>query len=115
MLDVSQDSVDGKSTVAPTAIGTDIDQTNISVLASKGLDKDAVDAVGADKKDKDDALADASSIGKGAPTVDTSVAGGRGDDSLLDANLSNADYVHPTIRRTEVVLKEKQDKQDADK
>ena len=75
------------------------------------------------KKDEDDndtqaigdGIGDASSVGKGgAPTVDTSAVGGRGDDSFLDAALSNADYVHPTIRRTEVVLQEKADQKQAD-
>ena len=61
------------------------------------------------KKDDEDgdgqAVGDASSVDKGALTVDTR----DNADSLFDANLSNPDYVHPTIRRTEVVLKEKAD------
>ena len=98
-IDNSKDTVDGESTIAPTAIDTQVDATNISVIANKEADL-------RDKKDED-----VSSIGKGAPTVDTSVAGGRQDDSLLDAALlSDANTVHPTIRRTEVVQKEKADK-----
>ena len=84
--------------MAPTAIGTNADE--ISILASKGLNKDAGDTAAKDKEDK----ADASSV-KGDQTL---------DDSVLDANLTNADFVHPTIRRTEVVLKEKADKEAAE-
>ena len=85
--------------MAPTAIGTNADE--ISILASKGLNKDAGDTAA---KEKGDGAADASSV-KGDQTL---------DDSVLDANLTNADFVHPTIRRTEVVLKEKADKEAAE-
>ena len=103
--DVSQESVDAKSTVAPTAIHSETDAGKISIVATRDVGPSA-DGV---KKDGDDAdgqaAVDASSVGKGALTIDTR----EGDDSIFDAALSNPDYVHPTIRRTEVVLKEKAD------
>ena len=128
--DASLDSKHDKS-------ATDIDTTNISVIANKdGKGKEEVDQESKKEKstreqtqleteeaklaqkldDKDSHAIDASSIGRGAPTVDTSIAAGRiGDDlSTVDALLHDANAIHPTIRRTEVVLKQKEEKKEKD-